>query len=112
MTSITRDDVDRWFAGNGWQVFDFQAAVWDACQEGQSGLLHSPTGSGKTLAAWLGPLMRLGHEADSALRVLWITPLRALANERIERKPQSPLNRRYRQEAARWAAEVGGIGAL
>lgn len=38
--------------------------------------------------------------------------LRALANERIERKPQSPLNRRYRQEAARWAAEVGGIGAL
>jgi len=38
--------------------------------------------------------------------------VRALANERIERKPGSPLNRRYRQQAARWAAEAGGVAAL
>ncbi|MEL7296810.1 MAG: ligase-associated DNA damage response DEXH box helicase [Pseudomonadota bacterium] len=81
MTGISRDDIDCWFASNDWQVFDFQASVWDACQAGQSGLLHSPTGSGKTLAALLGPLMRFGHEPDPALRVLWITPLRALAND-------------------------------
>ncbi len=38
--------------------------------------------------------------------------VRALANERIERKPDSPLNRRYRQQAARAAAEAGGVAAI
>lgn len=38
--------------------------------------------------------------------------VRALANERIERKPDSPLNRRYRQHAARAAAEAGGVAAV
>jgi tetratricopeptide (TPR) repeat protein len=38
--------------------------------------------------------------------------VRALANERIERKPDSPLNRRYRQQAARWAAQTGGAAAI
>lgn len=38
--------------------------------------------------------------------------LRELANERLELKPCSPLNRRYRQEAARWAAQAAGIAAI
>lgn len=46
-------------------------------------MVHSATGSGKTLAASLGPLAEwmeegAGREAP-ALRVLWITPMRALA---------------------------------
>ena len=36
------------------------------------------------------------------------TLVRALANERMRRKPESPLNRRYRREAARVAAQIGG----
>ena len=50
---------------------------------GTSGLLHAPTGTGKTLAAWLGGVIRLIGSPDAAaadgLRVVWITPLRALA---------------------------------
>ena len=75
-----RDRIARWYAENGWSIFDFQNEAWEAALAGRSGLVHSPTGSGKTLAAWLGPVLRQGH-ATGGLRVLWITPLRALAND-------------------------------
>src|SRR5690606_5212278 len=38
--------------------------------------------------------------------------LRALANERLALKPDSPLNRRYRASATRAAAETLGVAAL
>ena len=79
--------LERWFAGNGWQAFDFQREVWHAYLNGESGLVHSATGSGKTLAAWLGPLAEWQGEGPSerapALRVLWITPMRALAADTV-----------------------------
>lgn len=75
----------QWYADNNWTIYDFQKQAWHAWHRGQSGLIHSPTGSGKTLAAWLGPVqdaMRNKHlSAEEPLRVLWITPLRALAND-------------------------------
>jgi len=81
----------HWFAEQNWTVFDFQLEAWNAWHRGESGLIHSPTGSGKTLAAWLGPVQA---EMDSAsidadtentgLRVLWITPLRALASDTVK----------------------------
>jgi len=78
----------QWYASNDWTVFDFQKNAWHAWHRGQSGLIHSPTGSGKTLAAWLGPVQGAMLDAqdtqevqDEPLRVLWITPLRALAND-------------------------------
>lgn len=57
-------------------------------QAGESGLLHAPTGTGKTLAAWLGAVLRLNTlggatTAASGLRVVWITPLRALAADTV-----------------------------
>jgi ATP-dependent helicase Lhr and Lhr-like helicase len=81
--------VERWFAGRGWKPFAFQREVWDAYRRGESGLIHAATGTGKTYAAWLGPLlewMEAHPEAGIAegvdhLRVLWITPLRALASD-------------------------------
>jgi ATP-dependent helicase Lhr and Lhr-like helicase len=78
--------LERWFAGNGWQAFDFQREVWHAYLNGESGMVHSATGSGKTLAAWLGPLAEWraeGMEKAPALRVLWITPMRALAADTV-----------------------------
>jgi ATP-dependent helicase Lhr and Lhr-like helicase len=78
------DRCRRWFAKQGWEVFDFQEEVWRAMHTGSSGLVHAPTGTGKTLAAWLGAVARLadGDPAAAAaggLKVVWITPLRALA---------------------------------
>ncbi|PWG64315.1 ligase-associated DNA damage response DEXH box helicase [Sediminicurvatus halobius] len=74
-----------WFAGQGWTPADFQRATWAAYLAGRSGLVHSATGSGKSLAAWGGPLLeglaRADH--DPPLRVLWVTPLRALASDTV-----------------------------
>ena len=71
--------VDDWFAARGWKVFPFQRAVWKAALAGQSGLLHANTGAGKTYAVWLAALQRGAGRKGAGLRVLWITPMRALA---------------------------------
>jgi ATP-dependent helicase Lhr and Lhr-like helicase len=77
--------VERWFAQSGWQPFAFQREVWAAYSRGESGLIHSATGTGKTLAAWLGPLMALADDkTQQSLRVLWITPMRALSADTCE----------------------------
>jgi len=77
------DATSAWYAANDWTVFDFQRTAWAAWHAGESGLIHSPTGSGKTLAAWMGPLQGALAAATppSGLQILWITPLRALAND-------------------------------
>jgi ATP-dependent Lhr-like helicase len=73
-----------WFATRGWHPFAFQEDVWAAYARGESGLIHAPTGMGKTYAAWLGPLL-LGPAGEAGspppLTVLWLTPLRALAQD-------------------------------
>lgn len=74
--------IDAWFGERNWTVFPFQRAVWDAALRGESGLLHANTGAGKTFAVWFAVLQRAGQEtgrARAGLRVLWITPMRALA---------------------------------
>ena len=92
--------IEGWFARRGWTPFAFQRETWDAYQAGRSGLIHAATGTGKTYAAWLGPLSEWLAEnptfdADPAtappLRVLWITPLRALAAD-SEDALRAPLN--------------------
>jgi ATP-dependent Lhr-like helicase len=80
--SQMQQTVDAWFAGRGWKVFPFQRAVWRAAVAGESGLLHANTGSGKTYAVWIAALMRgalVKRRKSTGLRVLWITPMRALA---------------------------------
>jgi Lhr-like helicase len=81
-----RQIVDAWFAERDWKIFPFQKAVWRAALKGESGLLHATTGSGKTYAVWLAALQRAMQQdrqakrKKSGLRVLWITPMRALAS--------------------------------
>jgi ATP-dependent Lhr-like helicase len=73
-----------WFAARGWSPFGFQESSWNAQRAGFDGLIHVPTGVGKTLAAIGGPVLDAleAREArPSGLRVLWITPLRALARD-------------------------------
>jgi ATP-dependent Lhr-like helicase len=89
--------VERWFRFRGWKSFRYQRQVWNAYLRGESGLIHASTGMGKTYAAWLGPIIEWlaesgpvgntstrpskfnGRVSNPSLRVLWITPLRALA---------------------------------
>ncbi|TWU26297.1 putative ATP-dependent helicase Lhr [Novipirellula galeiformis] len=93
--------VDGYFANIGWKPFRFQRSVWKAYMQGCSGLVHSATGTGKTLAVWMGPIQKwLKENPDDAcwnpkrppsLRVLWITPLRALAGD-TEASLRAPLD--------------------
>ena len=95
------------FHAHGWEPFEFQIEVWRAYLEGKSGLIHSATGTGKTLAAWLGPVLgnsALGtRSAESAggLKVLWITPLRALAADTMNalQFPLAQMGCNWRVEA-------------
>lgn len=75
--------LEALFQKFGWEAFVFQRDCWTAYLKGKSGLLHAPTGFGKSYAAFGGPVLRAMAEKDarSGLRVLWITPLRALAND-------------------------------
>lgn len=82
--------VNSWFASQGWDAFAFQRETWAAYLNGASGLVHAPTGMGKTYAVWLGPLAEAlanpvssskAETVPSRLRAIWITPLRALAND-------------------------------
>ena len=83
------DRAEKWFQSRGWKPFEFQREVWRSYLAGESGLIHAATGTGKTFAAWWGPLLEYLNDETSArrnqgrdvpLRVLWITPLRALAD--------------------------------
>lgn len=74
-----RERIEGMFAQRGWRVFDFQRSTWAHLQQGRSGLLHAGTGSGKTLAVWLGALQRAAARPAPGMRMLWITPMRALA---------------------------------
>src|ERR1700743_300229 len=81
-----------WFKQHRWQPFDFQREAWADYLAGKSGLIHAPTGTGKTYAVALPPLMEWLAEfpdedawpKETPLRVLWITPLRALANDTVK----------------------------
>lgn len=78
-----RASLDPFFASLGWVPFDFQREAWDAYERGASGLVHAPTGLGKTYAALGGPIREALCAGDEGggLRVVWVTPLRALAND-------------------------------
>ncbi|MEP6989924.1 MAG: DEAD/DEAH box helicase, partial [bacterium] len=101
MTSL--EPAEHWFATRRFTPLAFQREVWRAYLDGESGLVHAATGTGKTLAAWFGPLLewlaespvqpttrRLKRSAAPALRVIWITPLRALAGDTLQ-SLQMPL---------------------
>jgi len=82
--------LQPFFKQRGWKAFPFQKEVWDAYAAGKSGLLHAPTGQGKTLAVWLGPVAEAVKNPPAGCSVLWLTPLRALAQDTL-RALREPL---------------------
>ncbi|WP_091340329.1 Lhr family helicase [Micromonospora rhizosphaerae] len=72
-----------------------QVGAWRSVAAGRNALVVAPTGSGKTLAAFLWSLDRLAKEPPPAearqrCRVLYVSPLKALAVD-VERNLRAPL---------------------
>ncbi|WP_329455304.1 ATP-dependent helicase [Streptomyces sp. NBC_01497] len=93
-----------WFSGAFPAPTPAQEGAWRAIGEGADVLVVAPTGSGKTLAAFLAALDRLASvpppaEAKKRCRVLYVSPLKALAVD-VERNLRSPLTG-IRQESVR-----------
>src|SRR4051812_7691669 len=85
----TRDWFTRAFAG----PTAVQEQAWLAIATGEHVLISAPTGSGKTLAAFLWSLDRLARtprEESSGIRVVYVSPLKALSYD-VERNLQAPL---------------------
>ena len=82
-----------WLASKFEALTPVQAQGWPLLANGEHALLVAPTGSGKTLAAFLASIDRLGRRAEQGapgVRVLYISPLKALAVD-VERNLRAPL---------------------
>src|SRR5260370_34167503 len=83
-----------WFGETFAAPTPVQARGWPHIARGEHSLLLAPTGSGKTLAAFLACLDRvtqLPPGAEPGVRVLYVSPLKALAYD-IERNLRAPLS--------------------
>jgi ATP-dependent helicase Lhr and Lhr-like helicase len=91
--------VQNWFAETLGEPTKAQTKAWPFIASGDNTLLLAPTGSGKTLAAFLVAIDRLmfrdeslehGDVQDAFVRVLYISPLKALAVD-VEKNLHKPL---------------------
>src|SRR5690348_8943617 len=79
-----------WFEGAFDGPTPAQELGWPVIASGEHTLIQAPTGSGKTLAAFLYAIDRLTPEPAAGLRVLYVSPLKAL-NYDVERNLRGPL---------------------
>ena len=94
--------VRQWFAERVGEPTAVQRFAWERIAAGEHVLATAPTGSGKTLAAFLWAIDRLltGALPAGAVRVLYVSPLKALGND-IRRNLTVPLTElRERFDAA------------
>ena len=87
--------VAGWFTETLGPPLPAQERAWAAIRDGRHTLLAAPTGSGKTLAAFLNAideLLREGleHGLENEVRVLYISPLKALSAD-IHKNLEEPL---------------------
>jgi len=79
-----------WFEGAFAAPTPAQELGWPTIASGKHTLIQAPTGSGKTLAAFLYGIDRLTDAPGKGLRLLYVSPLKAL-NYDIERNLRGPL---------------------
>ncbi len=86
--------VRAWFEASFDAPTKAQRLGWKAIAAGEHALILAPTGSGKTLAAFLWAIDRLAAEPpperERRTRVLYVSPLRALAVD-VEKNLRAPL---------------------
>ncbi|WP_316822709.1 ligase-associated DNA damage response DEXH box helicase [Pedobacter gandavensis] len=90
--------VMKWLKSHKRKPFKFQSDAWQYYAEGYSGLINAPTGFGKTFSLFLAVLIEELNEQEEenskstvkkaqtlkqrrGLKLIWITPLRALAKD-------------------------------
>jgi ATP-dependent Lhr-like helicase len=89
-TSVFSPATRAWFEGAFAGATPAQEQGWPAIAAGGHVLIQAPTGSGKTLAAFLYGIDRLTATPGEGLRLLYVSPLKAL-NYDIERNLRGPL---------------------
>jgi ATP-dependent helicase Lhr and Lhr-like helicase len=87
--------VRAWFERTYHEPSPPQMLGWPSIAAGRHTLILAPTGSGKTLAAFLWAINhlveeRLAGEPASGVRILYVSPLKALNND-IHRNLEEPL---------------------
>jgi ATP-dependent helicase Lhr and Lhr-like helicase len=84
--------IRAWFAERLGEPTEVQRLAWPRIAAGEHVLATAPTGSGKTLAAFLSAIDRLltGAWPAGAVRVLYVSPLKALGND-VRRNLLTPL---------------------
>jgi ATP-dependent Lhr-like helicase len=86
--------VIKWLKLSRKKPFRFQTDAWQHYAEGYCGLVNAPTGFGKTFSLFLAVVIEelnsraektstasKKRKADTGLKLIWITPLRALAKD-------------------------------
>jgi ATP-dependent Lhr-like helicase len=82
--------VRDWFERSFEAPTPAQEQAWPAIATGEHVLISAPTGSGKTLAAFLWGLDRLSREPAAHTRLVYVSPLKALAYD-VDRNLRAPL---------------------
>jgi ATP-dependent Lhr-like helicase len=88
--SVFTQPTREWFARAFAAPTPAQQLAWPAIASGEHVLVQAPTGSGKTLAAFLYGIDRLNESPGQGLRLLYVSPLKAL-NYDVERNLRGPL---------------------
>ncbi len=87
---LFNEPTRAWFERTFAEPTPAQTLGWPAIASGGHTLIQAPTGSGKTLAAFLYGIDRLISSPGEGLRLLYVSPLKAL-NYDIERNLRGPL---------------------
>ena len=76
--------IKNWMAEKDFAPFTFQLETWGKYYRNYSGMVVAPTGFGKTYSVFLAVIvdfLNFPENYKAGLKLIWITPLRALAKD-------------------------------